>query len=134
MKLIFINKIGKNYQDEFIYEFIFSNSTENVDGSDWDSYPAKGNPGPPNIDLIKKVGVLVTTLNLDLIQNSNSFSIWDAVDGLIAFAWENIEGYEEYPDHRLYFHFGEDIKSIESKLYAKDIILTYNKQYDKISK
>ena len=48
MKLVFINKIGKNWQDEFIYEFIFSNSIEDIDGEDWDSYPANGMRSPLN--------------------------------------------------------------------------------------
>ena len=31
---------------------------------------------------------------LDVIQNDYSFAVWDAVDGVIALAWENIKAYE----------------------------------------
>lgn len=134
MKLIFVNKVGKNWQDEFIYEFIFSNSIDDVDGEDWDSYPANSLPSAPNREFIDKVGTLVTPINFDLIQNSTSFSFWDAVDGLISMAWENIEGYEEYPEERLYFHFGDDLKDVEDKLYSKDLILNYNNKYEKTEK
>ena len=133
MYLIFINKIGKNWKDEFIYEFIFSNSIENIDGEDWDSYPAAGNPSPPNVDFIKKVGTLTTTLNLDVIQNSESFSIWDSVDGVISMAWENLDGYEEYPETRLFFTFGEQINSVDDKLYERDLVLKYDEKNEKKS-
>lgn len=128
MYLIYINKIGKNWKDEFIYEFIFSDSIDEIDGEDWDSYPAAGNPSPPNVDFIKKVGTLTTTLNLDVIQNSESFSIWDSVDGVISMAWENLDGYEEYPETRLFFKFGEPINSVDDKLYERDLILKYDEK------
>jgi hypothetical protein len=35
--LVYINKIGTNYKGNFLYEFIFSNTTENVDGDNWDT-------------------------------------------------------------------------------------------------
>ena len=60
-----------------------------------------------------------------MVQKSDTFAVWDAVDGIIALAWEDISDYDEYPDSRLYFKFGEDIKSVEDKLYEKDIILKY---------
>ena len=54
--------------------------------------------------------------------------MWDAVDGIIAMAWENLEGYDEYPEKRLFFEFGEKIDSVESKLYEKDMVLSYNNE------
>jgi hypothetical protein len=131
MFLIYINKIGKNWKDEFLYEFIFSDTIENIDGEDWDSYPASGNPSPPDQKFIKKVGTLTTTLNLEVIQNSESFAIWDAVDGIISLSWENLDGYEEYPESRLFFKFGETINSVEDKIYERDMILIFNEKNEK---
>jgi hypothetical protein len=54
--------------------------------------------------------------------------MWDAVDGIVAMAWENMEGYDEYPDKRLYFSFGEEISSVEDKLYEKDMVIIYEKE------
>ena len=68
-------------------------------------------------------------MKLDVVQNSDTFAVWDAVDGVIALAWENINAYDSYPDKRLCFKFGEKIKEVEEKLYEKDLILNYNKQY-----
>ena len=67
-------------------------------------------------------------MKLDLVQESDSFAMWDAVDGIVAMAWENMEGYDEYPDKRLYFSFGEEISSVEDKLYEKDMVIMYEKE------
>ncbi len=126
--LIFINVVGKTHNGNYLYEFIFSDSIENIDGEDWDQFPAAGRPEPPHEHLIKKVGRIETEIKLDVIQNSDTFAVWDAVDGVIALAWENINAYESYPEKRLCFQFGEIMKSVEEKLYEKDLILNYNKE------
>lgn len=128
MKLVYINKIGQNWKGNYIYEFLFSDVVKDIDGEGWDSYPSSGNPEPPEGRFVKKTGQLNTTLKLDLVQESDSFAMWDAVDGIVAMAWENMEGYDEYPEKRLFFSFGEDIESVNDKLYEKDIVLNYNKE------
>ena len=128
MKLVYINKIGQNWKGNYIYEFLFSDVVEDIDGEGWDSYPSSGNPEPPEGRFVKKNGQLNTTLKLDLVQESDSFAMWDAVDGIVAMAWENMEGYDDYPEKRLFFSFGEDIESVNDKLYEKDIVLNYNKE------
>jgi len=126
--LIYINYVGKDYKGRFIYEFIFSNTTKNIDGDEWDTFPASGRPEPPHEVYIKKVGVLESELNLDVVQNSDTFAVWDAVDGVIALAWENINAYDSYPEFRLCFKFGETSESVTEKLYERDLILKYKKQ------
>jgi hypothetical protein len=128
MKLVYINKIGQNWKGNYIYEFLFSDVVEDIDGEGWDSYPSSGNPEPPEGRFVKETGLLDTTLKLDLVQESDSFAMWDAVDGIVAMSWENMEGYDEYPEKRLFFSFGEDIESVNDKLYEKDMVLNYNKE------
>jgi hypothetical protein len=128
MKLVYINKIGQNWKGNYIYEFLFSDVVKDIDGEGWDSYPSSGNPEPPEGRFVKKNGQLNTALKLDLVQESDSFAMWDAVDGIVAMAWENMEGYDEYPEKRLFFSFGEDIESVNDKLYEKDMVLNYNKE------
>lgn len=118
--------VGKDYKGNLIYEFIFSDTTKNIDGEEWDTFPASGRPEPPHDNFIKNVGRLESELNLEVIQNSDTFAVWDAVDGVIALAWENINAYESYPDKRLCFKFGEPIQDVEGKLYEHDLILKYN--------
>jgi hypothetical protein len=128
MKLVYINKIGQNWKGNYIYEFLFSDVVKDIDGEGWDSYPSSGNPEPPEGRFVKETGLLNTTLKLDLVQESDSFAMWDAVDGIVAMSWENMEGYDEYPEKRLFFSFGEDIESVNDKLYEKDMVLNYNKE------
>jgi len=127
--LVFINVIGKDWKGVNLYEFIFSDSKEDIDGDDWDAIPAAGRPLSPNEEHVSKVGRLTTDeFTLHVIQESDSFSVWDAVDGVVALGWENMDNYDEYPDQRLAFHFGDEIKEVESKLYEHDLILEYKKQ------
>jgi len=130
--LVYVNLVGKDYKGNYIYEFIFSDTTEDIDGEEWDTFPASGRPEAPHDNFIKKVGRLESELKLDVIQNSDTFAVWDAVDGVIAMAWENINAYDSYPEKRLCFQFGEPINIVEEKLYEKDLILQYKqKQHEK---
>jgi hypothetical protein len=125
--LIYVNKIGKDYKENYLYEFIFSDATKNIDGDDWDTFPASGRPSAPHDHFIKKVGRLESEIKFDVVQDSDTFAVWDAVDEVIALAWENINAYDSYPEKRICFKFGEPMDVVESKLYEKDLILQYNK-------
>jgi len=131
MKLIYVNELGPNYKGDNIYEFIFSD-VEEVWGDEWDAEPASGRPSPPNIEYIKKVGVLRNSdIELNLVQNSDFFSVYDAVEDVIALGWEKSDSEfvvdENYK--RLVFRYGESVKSVEDKLYERDIVLSYEKSF-----
>jgi hypothetical protein len=123
LKLIYIVDIGTDWTESNLYEFLFSNTTQNIDGNGWDITPAAGNPEPPHKHFVKAVGKLTTELKFDTIQNSDTFSLYDALDGVIALGWENISDYETYPDKRICFKFGDSIERVKELLYSKDIIL-----------
>ena len=129
MKLVFVNELGPNFKGDNLYEFIFSTEAK-VDGEGWDSNPASGNPQPPHIDFISKVGILKNDkIKLNVIQNSDFFSIYDAVDNVIALAWEDTE-YEYYNENeiRLVFHYGDSEETVIDKLYERDIVLKIEKE------
>lgn len=129
MKLIYVNELGPNYKGDNIYEFIFSKTNEDVWGEEWESQPSNGNPSPPHMEFIDKVATLKNSeVEFNLIQKSDFFGMYDAIDGIIALAWES-ENSESLTDgiKRLVFHYGEDIKSVEDKFYERDIVLTYEK-------
>ena len=111
--LIYINGLGPDYKGDNLYEFIFSDTKE-VWGESWDNQPAAGYPHPPELEFIKKVGILRNTeIKLDLIQNSDLFSLVDSMDGVVALGWEPSE---RDRDERLVFSFGEDEKTVKYKL------------------
>jgi len=122
--LIFVNKIGSDVYGKSLYEFVFSNGIKNINGENWDSYPAGGNPQPPHAKFIDDVGSVKTgKLELDVIQESGFFGMSDAIDGVIALSWEIPNEYDDDDEKRLIFHFGELEGSVMDKLYAKDIML-----------
>jgi len=129
MKLIYVNELGPNYKGDNLYEFIFSD-LDDVWGEDWDSEPAAGKPFPPEVHYVKKVGVLKNSkINLSLIQNSDFFGVYDAVDGVVALAWENSNSDNIIIDKqkRLVFNYGETVDSVEDKLYERDVVLKWEK-------
>ena len=129
MNLVFINELGPNYKGDNIYEFIFSD-IDDVYGDDWDSETANGKPTPPHVEFIKKVGVLNNSdIELDLIQNSDFFGMYDAVDGVIALGWEKeTDNIDFSVVKRLVFQFGETEESVKNKLYERDIVLQFEKE------
>lgn len=122
MKLVFINYVGKDYLGTNIYEFLFYNGdTKHVDGINWDAYPADGNPQPP-VDFIDAAYRLKTNLTFHLIQNHESFDMYDCKQGVIAMAWESDKDFDmEVYGSRLFFSYSEEHESVEDKLYERDM-------------
>lgn len=129
MCLIFVNKLGSNYKGENLYEFIFSDSVNDIWGESWESKPANGYPSPPDLEFISKVGLLKNELDFEVLQNSDIFSMIDGMDDVIALAWENeSESVNFDKDKRLVFRFGETLDSVKNKLYARDIVLEFERK------
>lgn len=128
--LIYVNELGPNYKGDNIYEFIFTNDLTDIWGEYWDSKPSNGYPLPPNIDHVSKVGVLKNDkISMSVIQNSDYFSMIDAIDGIIALSWENEDEDIDYNHQkRLVFKFGEDEQSVKDKLYERDFVLEFEKK------
>jgi hypothetical protein len=123
--LIYVNGLGPNYKGDNLYEFIFSDEID-VWGEYWESKPSNGYPTPPELKYIKKVGVLRNTdIKLELIQNSDFFCMIDAMDDVVALAWETEESEGQ---KRLVFRFGETEQKIKDKLYERDLILEFEKK------
>ena len=128
--LIYVNELGPNYKGDNIYEFIFSIGLENIWGDSWESKPANGYPSPPDLEYVSKVGVLKNDeITLSVIQNSDYFSMIDAIDGVIALSWENETDTTNFDiNKRLVFKFGESEESDKNKLYERDIVLEFEKK------
>jgi hypothetical protein len=124
--LIYINGLGPNYRGNNMFEFIFSDELD-VWGDEWDAKPAHGYPQPPELKYIKTVGTLKkTTIQLELIQNSDFMGVTDAMEDIIALAWEKDESCEN--ETRLVFRFGDSVDKVKDKLYERDLILEFDKE------
>lgn len=126
--LIYVNGLGPNYKGDNIYEFIFGDTLE-VFGENWESKPANGYPSPPDLEYIKKVGTLINEgIEFDLVQESDVFSVIDSMDGVVALGWEKENNDKDFSlIKRLVFHFGETEEEVKDKLYARDIVLQFEK-------
>jgi len=132
MYLVFVNELGPNYRGDNIYEFIFSDKIDDVWGEMWESKPSNGYPNPPDIEHIKKVGILKNDkISLSVIQKSDYFSMIDSIDGVVALGWENESDLINFDlVKRLVFKFGDTEDEIKNKLYERDIILEYEKKFN----
>lgn len=118
--LIYVNIVGKNAEDEYVYEFYFSDDPEMAWGVDWDIKPATicnlAVPQKQTYDIIK---TLKTEMVLTVAQKNSCFSMQDCKDGILPIAWEDIDGYDEYPEEgRIVLPFAinmDDIDEIFSK-------------------
>jgi len=128
--LIYVNELGPNYKGDNTYEFIFSNSLEEIWGDSWESNPANGYPSPPDLEFINKVGTLKSNeITLSVIQKSDYFSMTDCMDDVISLAWENeLDEIDFTIKKRLVFRFGETEQSVKNKLYERDIVLEFEKK------
>ena len=128
--LVYINELGPNYKGDNTYEFIFSNSLEEIWGDSWESNPANGYPSPPDLEFINKVGTLKSNeVTLSVIQKSDYFSMTDCMDDVISLAWENeMDEIDFTIKKRLVFRFGETEQSVKNKLYERDIVLEFEKK------
>lgn len=124
--LIFVNEMGPNYLGNYMYEFIFGPNLSDADGEEW-GYEGKAEP--PHPDFIKRVGTLDNSkINFDVVQKNESFTMYDAQEGVVSLAWESYDGIDDNfkPDKRLVFHYGEDEKTVTDKLYSRDMKLKFN--------
>ena len=120
MVLIYVNEIGSDYKGQKQYEFIFSKSTD-LDIEEWFVIPASATQQSksPDIQYVDLVGLLKNTdLDLELIQNSDYFGVIDAVDNVIALAWEKFDFDNQFD--RLSFKFGESVESVTKKLKQRN--------------
>jgi hypothetical protein len=129
--LIYVNELGPNYKGDNIYEFIFSDNITDVWGEMWESKPSNGYPLPPDLEHIKKVGVLKNDkISLSVIQKSDYFSMIDTIDDVVALGWENESELINFDlVKRLVFRFGETEENVKNKLYERDIVLEFEKKF-----
>lgn len=121
-RLIFVDKAGKDINGNNIFEFYFSDNADNLDIDGWDEGMAGLCDGLAPEKSQCGIVTASTGVPFDLVQDQTCFGMVDAVNGIIALAWENIDYYEEYPEEgRLIFKFGESEAMVRKKLSIRGI-------------
>lgn len=122
--LLFINLVGEENDGYYRYEFIFTDNPDEAFGEDFEYKPASlVNSLYPNDEYITEIHTIKTKIKLDLIQNNSCFGMQDAMDGIVALAYENIDSYEEYPDDRIILFYGDEYSEVENKLGLRGILI-----------
>lgn len=122
--LCFISFIGIENDGKYIYDFYFSNTTDEFWGDDFEQKPAGiCRTLTPYDNTYTEIKRIKANFKLDLSQEQTCFSMQDVIDGCCALGWENIDN-KEYPeDGRIVFHFGEEYSSVSKKLERRLIII-----------
>lgn len=121
--LVYVNKLGINVDQKYIYEFYFSSDHELFWIIDADIKPASiCNMTVPDKSTYDYVKILKTAIDLNVAQRNNCFSYQDCKDMVVPVAWENIDDYEEYPEPgRIVLPFGIDHDDVEILLYDRGL-------------
>ena len=123
--LLFVRLIGEENDGYYRYEFMFTDNPDEAWGENWEFKPScLVNELVPSEEYITEVHIVKTKIKFDLIQENCCFGMQDALDGIVAVAYENIDGLDEYhEDGRLVFMFGETLDDVEEKLAKKNILM-----------
>ena len=127
LSLGFINFIGKELDGLNQYELVFTMYPDEFWGDNFNYKPAGICNGlNPDSQYIQKVVRFKTFIDLCLIQESGCFSMQDCMDGIVALAYQSLEGLDEYPENgRLFFMYGEKYDEVERKLAMCHILIGF---------
>lgn len=125
IKLCFVKYIGNDINGENEYEFLFTDKIDEFWGDNFEYMPSclcnELVPFNNSYNVVKKIK---TNIRLSLIQNSCCFSFQDAIDGIVAIAFEDISDYEEYPQQgRLILNFGDEYDNVIEELKKREIFI-----------
>ena len=117
--LVFIEDVGTNLDDKFVYHFYFSERPEVVWGDYWNICPSSIVPHiKPDINSISKIYECEMNHKLNLVTSNSCFSMQDCIDHIIALGWFDLNSgiFFENETNIMSFKFGDDIECTEQKL------------------
>ena len=125
LALCFVKNIGTDIDGNNLYEFLFTHDLDSFWGEGFEYMPASlASELTPNEDSYEVVKTITTDLKLGLACESCCHSMQDCIDDIVALAYEDITGYEEFPDDgRLVLHFGDSYEKVELELIKRNIKL-----------
>ena len=127
LKVVYILYLGKDCDENNIYQFLITNDESEVWAEDWNEKPASNCRFlTPSEDMYEYVKELKTEIILDLAQDNSCVSMQDVRDHVLCLASENLDNAEEYPENgRIVIHFGETLYEVEKKLAKRDLFMKF---------
>lgn len=123
--LVYIKPIGKNTDETFGYEFLFSELPDIVWGPDWEiDNPSSCGDITPDKTTYNKTYKVNSPFQLKTLEETSCYSMEYATFGIIALGWIDLDNLEEYPENgRMVFHFKDTKEKVVELLSLYDIHL-----------
>lgn len=127
--LVYINPMNTDFRRRFVYEFIFAETTDIEVGDDWTTSGISSTATPPDPSYAKYVGLLrVNEENeLSLAIENEHFTMYDAIENIIALGWESEEDVDGRD--RLVFQFGDTLETVKNNLLTADLSFFSSPEY-----
>lgn len=120
-----VNAVPENVGDKrYTYKFYFCDRSQletlgtNIENSDVRQIRCFGPVELSEVKFTRIEEQRILNVKLDTIEMQNGYSMGECIDGCVCVASENIDGME-YPEHRLVFHIGDNLSSVEIALFEK---------------
>ena len=121
LQLVYIHSLGLNAENKFHYNLFFVPNDLTLCNENWKEDIAGLFNEKYVPDENTKTYSLITNIPLALITNNLCLGMKQAIDGVVALAWEDISDYDEYPEEgRLILFYGMSLKEVEEVLENKD--------------
>lgn len=128
--LAFIENIGINLNDKYVYHFYFSDVPEVVWGEFWNVCPCSIVPFiTPDKATITNIYECELEYEINLVTSNSCFSMQDCIDQIIALGWLDLHENILYDGKSMSFKFGEHFEDTENKI--KQIDGSFSKIWEK---
>lgn len=120
IQLVYIHNLGLNSESKYHYNFYFIPKDLKLCNENWMSDIAGLFNDIYIPDKSTKIYSLITSIPLGLITDNLCLGMKNAIDGVVALAWEDISDYEEYPEEgRLILYYGLSFDEVNDILEKK---------------
>lgn len=124
--VIYVQEVGKDNDNNYVYEFLISEDPDSVWVDSWNELPVCNEqdtkPSEDDYDYVKE---LRTDIKLSLGQNNCCVSFMDVKDNIAALAYEDLSEAEEYPDPRIVILYGDPLDEVEEMLAKRNLFMKY---------
>ena len=124
--VIYVQEVGKDNDDNYVYEFLISEDPDSVWVNNWNEVPvcneSNTKPSDDDYDYVKE---LRTDIKLILGQNNCCVSFMDIKDNIAALAYEDLSEAEEYPEPRIVILYGDPLDEVEEMLAKRNLVMKY---------
>ena len=121
LQLVYIHNLGLNAESKYHYNFYFVPKDLRLCNENWQSNIAGLFNEKYMPDKSTVIYSLITSIPLGLITDNLCLGMKNAIDGVVALAWEDISDYEEYPEEgRLILYYGLSFDEVNDILQKKD--------------